>query len=150
MWTPTRGGLRTGAAALVKAALAVALLAGCAGGGAPWQTPPRTIAVTPPPGERAAVVEARVGDTVVVTLEANATTGYAWTFTAGDTFAIEGDEYVPDPNPGGIAGKGGRQVVTLRVVRAGESDLTGTYARAWETPAAGARPDVVVTLRSTD
>ena len=58
-------------------------------------------------------MHAKVGDTVIVTLDANPTTGYEWTFTGGDTFSIEKSEYVPDPNPDQLAGKGGTQVVTL-------------------------------------
>ena len=68
----------------------------------------------------------------------------------GDTFTIEKSEYVPDPNPDQLAGKGGAQVVTLKVTKAGESDLTGTYARSWSTPAPGAGPDVTVTVESTE
>ena len=71
---------------------------------------------------------------MVVSLDANATTGYEWQFTAGDTFTIEKSEYVPDPNPENVAGAGGTQVVTLKVTKAGTSDLTGTYVRPWETP----------------
>ena len=93
-------------------------------------------------------MDAKVGDTVILSFAANATTGYEWTFTAGDTFTIEKSEYVPDPNPDQLAGKGGAQVVTLKVTKAGESDLTGTYARSWETPSPGAGPDVTVTVKS--
>ena len=85
---------------------------------------------------------------MVLSFEANATTGYEWTFTGGDTFTIEKSEYVPDPNPDQLAGKGGTQVVTLKVTKAGESDLTGTYARSWETPSPGAGPDATVTIKS--
>ena len=95
-------------------------------------------------------VAVKVGDTVVLSFAANATTGYEWTFTAGDTFVIEKSEYVPDPNPDQLAGKGGAQVVTLKVTAAGESELTGTYARSWESPAPGAGPDVTVKVSSTE
>jgi inhibitor of cysteine peptidase len=145
----TRRGLAAGAALLALAALGAALLAGC-GGGEPEQSSPATIEVTPPAEGAATTVDAAVGDTVVVSLAANATTGYEWTFTGGDTFTIEKSEYVPDPNPDELVGKGGTQVVTLTVTEAGESDLTGTYARSWETPAPGAGPDVTVTIKSTD
>ncbi len=55
---------------------------------------------------------------------------------------------MPDPNPDQLAGKGGAQVVTLLVTKAGESDLLGTYARSWETPSPGAGPDATVTIDS--
>lgn len=150
MQTGARRRLAAGAAVLALAALGVALLAGCGSGEPVEQSSPATIEVTPPAEGASTVVEAGVGDTVVVSLAANATTGYEWTFSGGDTFTIEKSEYVPDPNPEELTGKGGMQVVTMKVTKAGESDLTGAYARDWETPAPDAGPDVTVTIKSTD
>ena len=93
----------------------------------------KTIEVTPV-AQTGTTVDAAVGDTVVVKLEANATTGYEWQFTAGDTFTIESSEYEPTPVASGVVGSGGTQVVTLKVTKAGSSDLTGVYVRPWETP----------------
>jgi predicted secreted protein len=145
MKTGRRGGFVMGVAALALAALGAALLAGCGSGGASGQT----VRLSPEP-KGSTSVAVKVGDTAILSFAANATTGYEWTFTAGDTFTIEKSDYVPDPNPDQLAGKGGAQVVTLKVTKAGESDLTGTYARSWETPAPGAGPDVTVTVRSTE
>jgi predicted secreted protein len=142
----TRRGLVAAAAAL---ALGAALLGGCGGGTPAEGSSPSTIRVTPA-AKTGTTVDARVGDTVVVSVEANETTGYQWTFTAGETFTVDKSEYVPDPNPDQLAGKGGTQVVTLTVTKAGESDLLGTYARSWETPAPGAGPDLTVTVKSVD
>jgi inhibitor of cysteine peptidase len=150
MQTGARRGFAAGAAVLALAALGVALLAGCGSGEPAEQSSPVTIEVTPPAEGATTVVEATVGDTVIVSLAANPTTGYEWTFAGGDTFSIEKSEYVPDPNPEELMGKGGTQVVTLDVTEAGESDLTGTYARNWETPEPGAGPDVTVTIKSTE
>ena len=138
-----RSRLAAGAATLAMAALGTVLLVAC-GGGASGQI----VRLSPDPRGSTSVA-VKVGDTVVLSLAANATTGYAWTFAAGDTFTIEKSEYAPDPNPDQLTGKGGAQIVTLKVTGAGESDLTGTYARSWETPAPGAGPDVTVTVRST-
>jgi inhibitor of cysteine peptidase len=135
---------------LALAALGAALLVGCGSGQPAERSSPATIEVTPPAEGATTAVEAKVGDTVVVSLAANATTGYEWTFAGGDTFSIQKSEYVPDPNPEELLGKGGTQVVTLKVTEAGESDLTGTYARSWETPEPGAGPDVTVTITSTE
>ncbi len=136
------------AAVLALAALGAALLAGCGGGEPAEASSPATIRATVPAKAAALTVHAKVGDTVIVSLDANPTTGYEWTFTGGDTFSIEKSEYVPDPNPDQLAGKGGAQVVTLRVTKAGESDLLGAYARSWETPSPGAGPDATVTIDS--
>jgi len=139
-----RRGLAAGAAALALAALGVALLAGCGS-----DASGTTVRLTPP-AKGSTSVAAKVGDTVVLVFEANPTTGYGWTFTPGDTFTIESSKYVPDPNPDNLAGKGGTQVVTLKVTKAGGSDLAGTYARSWETPSPAAAPDVTVTIKSAD
>jgi predicted secreted protein len=141
------GGLVAGAAVLALAALGAGLLAGCGSGEPAEQSSPRTIAVSPtaPSGT---TVDAAVGDMVVVSLVANATTGYEWQFTAGDTFTIEKSEYVPDPNPDGLAGSGGTQVVTLKVTEAGTSDLTGVYVRPWETPSPSPEAETTVTIVS--
>ena len=54
---------------------------------------------------------------------------------------IESSEYVPDPNPSGMVGAGGTQVVTLKVTETGSSDLLGFYVRPWETPSPDPQPD---------
>jgi len=145
MESGTRRGSTAGAAALALAALAVAFLAGCGSGAS------GTSVRLTPPAKGSTSVAAKVGDTVVLVFEANPTTGYEWTFTPGDTFTIEKSVYVPDPNPDNLAGKGGTQVVTLKVTKAGTSDLSGVYARSWETPKGGhVTPDTVVTVKSAD
>ena len=144
----TQKGVAAGAAVLVLAALGAALLASCGSGEPAGQSSPRTIEVTPA-AATGTTVDAKVGDTVVVSLDANPTTGYEWTFTAGDTFAIEKSEYVPDPNPDELVGSGGTQIVTLRVTATGTSDLTGYYARPWETASPSPQPDVTVTVVGT-
>ena len=128
----------------VTLAVAAALVAACGDGGSG-----QTVRLSPEPGDTTSV-EVKVGDTVVLELEANPTTGYEWTFTAGDTFVIEKSEYEPDPNPEELVGKGGTQTVTLKVTKTGTSDLTGTYARSWETPPADAQPDLTVTITSEE
>jgi inhibitor of cysteine peptidase len=137
--------LAGGAAALAVAAMGIVLLAGCGGGEPARQSSPAVIKVTPTAAS-GVTVHARVGDTVVVSLAANPTTGYQWQFAPGDTFSIESSAYVADPNPGNLAGKGGTQIVTLKVTRAGTSDLTGRYVRPWETPSPSPAARVRVTI----
>ncbi len=138
-----------GAAVVALAALVVAPLVGCGTGEPAEKSSPATVEVTPTAAS-GTTVDARVGDTVIVSLDANATTGYEWTFTPGDTFTIENSEYVPDPNPEGLAGSGGTQIVTLKVTKTGASDLVGAYARSWETPSPGARQSMKMTVTSTE
>lgn len=148
MWRGAKRGLVGGVTAVVVMALGAAMLVGCGSGESTEDGSPATIKVTPP-ASGAVTVEARVGDTIVVSLEANMTTGYEWTFAGGDTFTIEKSEYVPDPNPEELVGVGGTQVVTLKVTEVGESELRGTYARSWETPSPDTGPDVTVAVKST-
>ncbi len=136
-----------GALGLVLTALGATLLVACGGEPASPETP--AVVITPA-AQSGTTVDAKVGDTVVVKLDANVTTGYEWTLTAGDTFTIASSEYVPHPNPSGLAGSGGTQVVTLKVTAAGSSELTGVYARGWETPSPGSEPDFSMTLTSTE
>ena len=135
----TRTVLAACSAALVLTAL---VAAGCGS-----EERAQTVRISPDPGGSTSV-SVGIGDTVVVSLAANATTGYAWQFTAGDTFTIEKSEYVPDPNPEGLAGAGGTQVVTLKVTSVGTSDLSGLYVRAWETPSPSPAARVTVTIDS--
>ncbi len=53
---------------------------------------------------------------------------------------------MPDPNPSGLTGSGGTQVVTLKITTSGSSELTGTYARSWETPSPDAKPSFSMTV----
>jgi len=146
-----RTGLLCAGALAVAALLAAASLAACgsSGGGGDGGSPaaPKTIEITPV-AQTGTTTDAAVGDTIVVSLEANATTGYSWEFTAGDTFTIESSKYVPDPSPSNVAGSGGTQVVTLKVTKAGSSDLTGTYRQQWNSPSPGAQPDFSMTVQA--
>jgi len=136
------------AAAALFAAVSLAAC-GSSGGGSNGASPaaPKTIEITPA-AQTGTTTDAAVGDTIVVSLEANPTTGYSWEFSAGDTFEIVSSEYVPDPNPSDVAGSGGTQIVTLKVTKAGTSDLTGTYRQQWNSPSPGAQPDFSMTVKA--
>ena len=147
----TRIGLLCVGALAAAAVLAAVSLAGCgssaAGESASPAAAPKTIEITPA-AQTGTTVEANVGDTIAVSLDANPTTGYSWEFTAGDTFEIAGSTYVADPNPEGLSGAGGTQVVTLKVTKAGTSDLTGMYRQQWNSPSPDAQPDFSMTVQS--
>lgn len=135
-----------GAAAVL---LPAASLVACGGGDGGSPAAPKTIEMTPA-AQTGASVDAAVGDTIVVSLDANPTTGFSWAFVAGDTFDIAGSKYVPDQSSEGALGAGGTQIVTLKVTKAGTSDLTGTYRQQWNAPSPDARPDLSLTIVSTD
>ena len=146
----TRRGLICVGALAAAVLFAAATLSACgsSGGGSDGGSPatPKTIEITPV-AQTGTTVDANVGDTIAVSLDANATTGYSWEFTAGDTFDIASSKYVADPNPEGMSGTGGTQVVTLKVTKAGTSDLTGTYRQQWNSPSPDAQPDFSMTVQ---
>jgi inhibitor of cysteine peptidase len=149
--TNSRMGVLCVGALAAAVLLAAASLAACgsSGGGSDGGSPatPKTIAITPV-AQTGTTVDAAVGDTIVVSLEANPTTGYTWELTAGDTIEVASSEYVADPNPDEMSGAGGTQVVTLKVTKAGASDLTGMYRQQWNSPSPGAQPDFSMTVQA--
>jgi predicted secreted protein len=127
--------------------LGAAMLAACGSSAPSGSSSPRSTTIKWPPKD-GMVVNARVGESLTVYLKANATTGYTWAFSPGRTMEIVSSKYVPDPNPSGIAGSGGAQVVTVKVTEAGSSALTGTYRQQWNSPSPGAQPDLSLTVKS--
>jgi predicted secreted protein len=76
----------------------------------------------------------KVGDELVIELDANATTGYEWQIqTPTDDTVIElaSSEYLaPDESAG--MGAGGTQVFTFRATGVGTTDILIYYWRPWE------------------
>lgn len=74
---------------------------------------------------------------LIVSLEANATTGYEWTFTLSDEGMLDcvSEEYLADESPEGMVGTGGTYIATFRPAMngAGWVTITFSYARPWET-----------------
>jgi predicted secreted protein len=138
------GALAMGAVVLALTALGATLLVACGGG---QEVSGQTIKVTASPGDTTSL-EVKVGDTIVVKLEANATTGYSWEFTPGSTMEILSSEYREGTHPEGVVGAGGTQVLTVKVTSAGSSELTGTYRQQWTSPSPGAQPDFSMTIAS--
>ena len=78
---------------------------------------------------------------LIIHLEANATTGYAWTYTISDESLLElvTEEYAEDEHEDGMTGVGGTWNASFMTIgdKSGEVDLTLTYVRSFEpdTPA---------------
>jgi inhibitor of cysteine peptidase len=82
------------------------------------------------------------GDRVVIVLDENPSTGYAWKFTrrpARSVARVASSRYQADPVPPGppIAGSGGTRTVRLRAVGVGATKLRLTYAGAGNRPSGG-------------
>lgn len=77
---------------------------------------------------------ANAAKTFSLELDANATTGYEWSYEIEDDSLLKvvKDEYKADPADEGMAGVGGTQYYVFEGVKAGETDVTFRYARSWE------------------
>lgn len=78
----------------------------------------------------------KVGDSFLVSLPENPTTGYRWEL-AGDTsayLAAAKDEYVPAAQAGGMVGGGGVRELTFSAKAPGSVKLALRLRRSWEKP----------------
>ena len=81
------------------------------------------------------VVEEKEFDVVkVITLAENPTTGYTWSYAIADetVAVVEGDEYTPAQVEEGMVGAGGSHAYRVSGLKEGETTITFTYARSWE------------------
>lgn len=76
------------------------------------------------------------GDSLVVTLDSNVTTGFQWQLSSGmneAVLALGSHEYQdPDKSDDGILGAGGREVWTFNAVGKGKTQVDLEYRQAWE------------------
>lgn len=107
-------------------ALLVALtLAGCASGGS----------VSLKETDLGEKVTLSVGQQMEITLESNPTTGYSWQVAddAGGIVEMVGEpEFVSEPAPAGMVGRGGAETLTFRAEEKGGGTLVLEYRRPWE------------------
>jgi predicted secreted protein len=75
------------------------------------------------------------GQTFVVRLDENPTTGCRWEFSIADAavVAAAGDEYVPDDKTGKLAGSGGTRKLAFKTLAPGRTTITAVYRRPFET-----------------
>jgi inhibitor of cysteine peptidase len=86
-------------------------------------------------GENGETAYLGAGDVLAVLLPSNPSTGYSWAVTRLDPNVIAEvgkPEYVPDPNPRGLVGRGGTSVFLFEAVGAGTTGLDLYYRRVWE------------------
>jgi predicted secreted protein len=148
----------------ITLALTAVVLGGaaCSDEGDPADTSPgpsTSSAVTPPNSSLAAVtvtesdaVSLAVGQRLVVKLDANATTGYAWTVTtapAAATLLLEsGPSYTPTATDTPVAGSGGTTSTVFRAVGRGTTTAVLSYRRSFEPAAPDDRTvTILVTVR---
>lgn len=73
-------------------------------------------------------------DTVTVTLEENATTGYTWAYSLEpqDVLKFESDDFISANTDDKTVGVGGLHTFVFKAQKPGEVTMTLKYARAWE------------------
>jgi predicted secreted protein len=138
-------GARKVMARRVSIGFGLLLLASCGSGLAtnPKQTPEPTVEATCPvgPQDAASATDADAGGVVlvpqglalVVSLPANASTGYSWSYNVvpDDVVTDLMSEYVADQPV--LPGSGGRQCIRFRAIRPGRAHAAFEYRRPWET-----------------
>ncbi|MDD5692074.1 MAG: protease inhibitor I42 family protein [Candidatus Omnitrophica bacterium] len=83
--------------------------------------------------KEAKTIEVQAGRNFMITLEANATTGYQWQFAKPldeSAFQLISSEYLADKT--GLTGSGGKQVWVFKALNAGGSGIAFQYVRPWE------------------
>lgn len=80
------------------------------------------------------------GDTLIITLESNITTGYSWNENAniGDVTVIQQTDHKYQPPAVTIPGAGGNEIWNLKALKVGSSAISMEYRRPFEPNAAPA------------
>jgi inhibitor of cysteine peptidase len=129
---------------VVVTVLAVVAIAGVACTASADNSGPSTVNVS----ESGKQIELAPGDSLIVTLDSNPTTGFAWSIAGiGDETVVDeiGNEY--QGSDSGLMGAGGQEVWTFEALDEGTSTIEMQYSRSWETgvePAAMFNVTVVV------
>jgi inhibitor of cysteine peptidase len=85
--------------------------------------------------ENGGTVELKIGETLMVSLDSNITTGYSWEIAESDEsiLKLKGEpEYVEPKSDPQLVGAGGTQVFRFEALKAGQATLTLVYRRPWE------------------
>jgi predicted secreted protein len=78
-------------------------------------------------------IEANIGDTVVIRLKGNATTGYSWILQKYNEKLIKFIDMQYETENSNLMGAGGAWVAKFKVIKAGSSKIIFDYKRPWET-----------------
>jgi inhibitor of cysteine peptidase len=79
-------------------------------------------------------VELSVGQSLVVTLDSNASTGYSWSLSRNSDDSVlnnTGNEYVAPQTA--LVGASGKEELTFKALKKGTSSISMVYSRSWET-----------------
>ena len=74
-------------------------------------------------------IDANIGDTIIVSLDENPTTGYSWDLNGGGLTLVSDNYTVTSPE---LMGSGGVHVWNFSASSEGIYEITGIYMRPWE------------------
>ena len=101
--------------------LAVCLIAGCTSSEVKANIDPEKM------------ITSSVDQKFVIAVDSNPTTGYDWEASYDDNMlSLVEEEYTTDKEPG-LVGAGGTQYFTFKALNEGNTEITLTYKRSWET-----------------
>lgn len=126
-------------------AVATLVLPAC-GSDAETGEDPRTFELTAE--DAGGTLSVRPNDEIVVALDSNATTGFAWELTAepaGEVLELVGSEYIEPETD--LVGAGGEEVWRFRARAEGTTSFTLTYARSFSGETAGEPFDLTVVVQ---
>jgi inhibitor of cysteine peptidase len=88
--------------------------------------------------ESSQAINVNLNQDFTIALQANPTTGYDWqpVFDAGLLSQVKKDYQQDDHSGKQLVGSGGTDFFTFKGLKAGETKITFTYYRPWETPKA--------------
>ncbi len=119
---------------LIALGLCLALLSGCriANGQDPETQRSKAAVVTLTRVDDGKAIEVQPGDTIIVRLDENATTGFQWAVdkSGDDILTLQNSDYAPAP--GSKIGGGGQRIFTFRAQKAGAVGLQLKLWRQWE------------------
>jgi inhibitor of cysteine peptidase len=132
---------------LTAVLLTATFLTGCGGTKSPVYTQAsQTTTTNQNPGPTATAVHTDASQLInvkanqefTIALEANPTTGYDWqpVFDSGVLSQVKKDYQQDDHSGKPLVGSGGTDFFTYKALKTGETKITFTYYRSWETPKA--------------
>jgi inhibitor of cysteine peptidase len=121
--------LLTLARSLAPFALSVVLLMGCSPAN---HSLAQSNPITVPESGAGKNIDARIGQSIVIKLNSNRSTGYRWLLQPGSGVLESLSDATYTANPSGAAGAGGVESWSFRAQRRGRETLRFDYRRPWE------------------
>ena len=78
-------------------------------------------------------ISLKTGDTFILKLQENPSTGYSWQLNLSQGLRILCDKYIQNPAPQGIVGVPGTHLWIIKAITQGNKHVIGVYKRPWIT-----------------